>query len=314
MAASVRSHMAVAISTLAATAIALPAITPSMPAPPASHTVTIVSDAPARAFAVRLLNAVEQTTNAAASAKRATPASAGSTAAVPAAAVSAAAIANPLPAVGVTLWNVYEAALTVVNTGVSIVSAVAGAVPIVGSLVAPQIEIIAGAIETVTSSIVYNFALTVALTRDPVTAVSSILGGVANAALSFVEGELSWAAGLITLPLSLVGLAATKTSAGKAAATTTAKPTAAALSTTTTKHSSATGVAATRAGAVTDTGAQAPDPKTTKPHKSGANPAASTAQQASGDTTVTAAKDHGKPKGAKHSHAGDSAGNKTARP
>ena len=219
MGASIRSHAAVGVAALAATAIALPAVSPSVPMASTAHTVTVSSDAPARAFAVRLLSALEQTPAAAASAKNTVTAVPPTTA--PGGPVPAASIGDAFFLVGEGVWNLYTIPRDLINNGLNAVASIVSAIPLVGVL-APQIGFAATAVETVTNSIVANIAYTVALLRDPFTAAFNMVNSVVGAALGFVFNEINWAGSLIAAPLSLLGLAATPAAAktaAKAAAT-----------------------------------------------------------------------------------------------
>ncbi|MGB8405840.1 MAG: hypothetical protein WCE30_17395 [Mycobacterium sp.] len=207
-----RSYSTAGLAALAATAIALPAATPAGPVLPPTHTVAMVSDAPARAFAVRLLSSLEQIPAAA----TATPAAV----AVPAAAASFG-VPNIFPAAGTAILYGYYRVLSVVSAGIQVVQNVLGAIPIVKAL-APQIGLVSGAVEQTVSGAVYNIAMVVALQRDPITALASFVNTAVGAVVGFIQGEISWAAGLISSPLSI--LAATKPAAAKTPAAAAANP------------------------------------------------------------------------------------------
>jgi len=215
MAASIRSRSAIGVAALAATAIALPAVTPSMPAASATHTFAVASDAPAREFAVRLLSSLEQTPAAAVAAKNP----------VSAAAVPAGAVTDIFPAIGYGIAGTYMAGLNVVNAGLDAAYGLVSAIPLVNVL-APQIYLLTNPIKQVINSAVLNVSLTVALMRDPISAVFSVISSAVSAAVGFVVNEASWA---LNIPGALLGLAAMPAAATKAAKSAAAAPTATAL-------------------------------------------------------------------------------------
>lgn len=310
MGASIRSHAAAGVAALAATAIALPAVSPSAPMASTAHTVTVSSDAPARAFAVRLLSALEQTPAATALAKSTVTAVAPTVA--PGGAVPAASIGDAFFLVGEGVWNVYTIPRDLINNGLNAVASIVAAIPLVGVL-APQIGFAATAVETVTNSIVANIAYTVALMRDPFTAAFNMVSSVVGAAVGFVFNEINWAGSLIAAPLSLLGLAATPAAAKTAAA---------AAPSTGTSTTAPTAVTAPKSKVVKPLAATVTDPApatTTKPKKATkATPtAAATGDTPSaGDTPKDApkdtAKDSSKAKDGKHADKGKHAGNKSA--
>lgn len=207
MAVSIRSRSAAGVAVLAATTLALPAITLSTPVAAKAHTVAISSDAPARQFAVRLLGALEQL-----------PVPTGAVAVPAAAAVPAASVVDIFHAVGNGIATTYMAGLNVVGQLLAGTYNVVNAIPLVNVL-APQIYLLTDPIMQVLTSAVLNTSMTVALMRDPITAFFNVVNSVVSAAVSFVVNEVNWA---LTAPGRLVGLAAVP-----AATTTTAQPAAA---------------------------------------------------------------------------------------
>ncbi|MGB8405839.1 MAG: hypothetical protein WCE30_17390 [Mycobacterium sp.] len=237
MASSVRTRLNAGVAAVAATALVLPAVAQPAPRAVTADRVAVVSDAPARAFAVRLLGAVEQMQHATApsptpvaatqipsTTTKATPrALAATSGPVPA----AASIAQTLGSIGGNLQNAiingYNTILPWINWGVSTAQWAVGWVPWVGWVASAQIGIFYySLISPLITSGVYNTAYVIGGTIGLGAGISNFLNDTGNAIRGFAQAEVNWALSFLP-PLPPLPFAATKAAAAKPTAATKTK-------------------------------------------------------------------------------------------
>ncbi|MEZ0051682.1 hypothetical protein ABIA30_002690 [Mycobacterium sp. MAA66] len=237
MASSVRTRLNAGVAAAAATALVLPAVAQSAPRAVTADRVAVVSDAPARAFAVRLLGAVEQLQHATAPSPtpvaatqipslttKTTPRALAATASPEPAAAS---IAQTLGSIGGNLQNAiingYNTILPWINWGVSTAQWAVGWVPWVGWVASDQIGIFYySLISPMITSGVYNTAYVIGGTIGLGAGISNFINDTGNAIRGFVQAEVNWALSFLP-PLPPLPFAATKAAAAKPTAATKTK-------------------------------------------------------------------------------------------
>lgn len=286
--------------------------------PPAEHAVSTSAN-PARAFAVRLLAALQQmqhasataadpstTTSAAVAAKtpggtgtQLKPSAATKAAATPAAATPTA-VSFGLPGVQNAIIDGYNTVMPWVDWGVEVAQWAVGWVPWVGWVGADQIGIFYfDLIRPLITSAVYNTAYVIGGSVGFFPAIGNFINDTGNAINGFVHAEINWALGFLP-PLPPLPFAATKAAAAKTdtkAAGAVAKPGA-------TKTKAAEDTVAPADDSKTPD-ATAPDTKDSKDAKAQEQPTAETGQPSStspksdtesqpADNVTKAGKDTGK--------------------
>lgn len=286
MAVSVRSPLHAGLAAVAAIAIVLSCTAgPPVLALNAEHPVPI-STSPARAFAVRLLAALQATaTNpppthptttpvsgaATTPTARSTPTNAaaatGPAAATPTAATTAAATAVTfgLPGLQNAIINGYNTIMPWVDWGVEVAQWAVGWVPWVGWVAADQIGLFYfNLIRPIITSAVYNTAYVIGGSVGLFPAIGNFINDTGNAINGFIHAEINWALSFLP-PLPPLPFAATKAAATKAAAAKSATAAAATATTTagTVTKSEALKARATKDEATSTTVAAGADTKTT---------------------------------------------------
>jgi hypothetical protein len=229
MAVSARSPLHAGLAAVAAIAIVLSCTAgPPVLRLNAEHPVP-TSTSPARAFAVRLLAALQTGAAGTTAAHVTAPVASATTppaptttsaAATPAAATPAAAttVTFGLPGLQNAIINGYNTIMPWVDWGVEVAQWAVGWVPWVGWVGADQIGLFYfDLIRPIITSAVYNTAYVIGGSVGFFPAIGNFINDTGNAINGFIHAEINWALSFLP-PLPPLPFAATKTAATKAAA------------------------------------------------------------------------------------------------